>query len=116
MPASLAAERAGSQVGLYAADWSAAAKEPPPAEEKFAEVILPENGTGRVTLQWNANKSKWAPAKAKGAASGSGYPKEPAGPLPKGKYMVKVVSPLVNVFEGAEHEVSSPSVQIEVGK
>ena len=86
------------------------------AEEKTAEIKLPENGSGRVLLSWEASKMKWAPEKAKGAAMGSSYPKAPGAPLPKGKYKVRVLLPLVGVFEGSDREVSGPKVDIEVGK
>ncbi len=57
---------------------------------------------------------KWAPEKVRGAAVEHGYPRTPAGPLAKGKYTVKVVTPLVGVNEGGEHEVTAPKVEIEV--
>ncbi len=87
-----------------------------PAEEKTAQIKLAENGTGRVHIKWEASKMKWAPEKAKGAATGSPYPRTPAGPLPKGKYTVRIVTPLRGVVEGIDHEVTSPKVEIEVGK
>jgi hypothetical protein len=52
---------------------------------------------------------------AKGAVPGQGYPQEAAGPLPPGKYVLRVVTPLVNVSEGIDHEVTQPRVNIEVG-
>ncbi len=85
-------------------------------EQKTAQIKLAENGTGRVHLKWEATKMKWAPEKAKGAANGSPYPRTAAGPLPKGKYTLRVVTPLIGVFEGSDHEVSSPKVEIEVAK
>jgi hypothetical protein len=85
-------------------------------EPKTAQVKLAENGTGRVHLKWSATKMKWAPEKARGAASGSPYPRVAAGQLPKGKYTIRVVTPLIGVFEGAEHEISAPKFEIEVGK
>jgi hypothetical protein len=91
-------------------------KEPLPAEEKLAEIQLPENASGHVMLSWTASHMKWAPSKAKGAAMGSSYPKEPSTPLPKGKYTIKVLTPLVGAFEGLERDVSAPSVVVEVGK
>jgi hypothetical protein len=59
---------------------------------------------------------KWAPEKVRGTPPERGYPRTAAGPLPKGKYMVRVVTPLVNVMEGSEKEISAPKVPIEVGK
>jgi hypothetical protein len=59
---------------------------------------------------------KWAPEKLKGTPPEKGYPRSPAGPLPKGKYSVRVVTPLANVFEGVDHEVSAPRVEVVVKK
>lgn len=87
---------------------------PPPAEVKVAKVTVAANGSARVSVPWQAVKMKWAPDKVRGTAVEKGYPRVPAGPLPKGKYTVKVVTPLIGVFEGGDHEVSSPSVDIEV--
>ena len=58
---------------------------------------------------------KWAPDQVRGTAVEKGYPRKPAGPLPRGKYQVKIVTPLIGVFEGGDHEVSAPKVDIEVG-
>jgi hypothetical protein len=88
---------------------------PPPAEQKVAKVTVAPSGFARARLAWEAVKMKWAPDKVRGTASEKGYPRVPAGPLPKGKYSVKVVTPLVGVFEGADREVSAPKVDIEVG-
>lgn len=88
---------------------------PPPGEVKTAKVTLAANGFASVRVPWDATKMKWAPDKVRGTASEKGYPRVPAGPLPKGKYVVKVVTPLIGVFEGGEHEVSAPKVEIEVG-
>lgn len=88
---------------------------PPPAEVKVAKVTVAANGSARVRVPWEAVKMKWAPDKVRGTAVEKGYPRVPAGPLPKGKYTVKVVTPLIGVFEGGDHEVSAPTVEIEVG-
>ncbi len=88
---------------------------PPPAEVKVARVTLAPNGSARTTVPWEAVKMKWAPEKVRGTAVERGYPRKPAGPLPKGKYTVRVMTPLIGVFEGGEHEISGPSVEIEVG-
>jgi hypothetical protein len=84
-------------------------------EPKVARVTLPQQGTARLTLKWNAVKYKWASKdRAKGALPGHGYPREPSGPLPKGTYILRVITPLTNVFEGVDHEASQPRVQITV--
>lgn len=88
---------------------------PPPAEVKVGKVTVAANGSARVRVPWEAVKMKWAPDKVRGTAVEKGYPRIPAGALPKGKYTVKVLTPLVGVFEGGDHEVSAPKVEIEVG-
>jgi hypothetical protein len=88
----------------------------PAPDQKIARVTLATNGTARLTLKWDAVKYKWASKdRAKGALPGQGYPKDPAGPLTKGKYVLRVVMPLTGVAEGSEHEVSQPRVPVEVG-
>jgi hypothetical protein len=85
------------------------------AEPKIARVVLAQLGTARMALKWQAVRYKWASKdRAKGALPGRGYPKEPAGPLPKGAYVLRVITPLTGVFEGIDHEVSQPRVQVTV--
>jgi hypothetical protein len=85
------------------------------ADSHTARVTLSPNGTATIVLPWQAVKYKWASKeKAKGALVGRGYPREPAGPLPKGKYVLHVVTPLAHVDEGGEHELSQPRVSIEI--
>ena len=79
-------------------------------------MTLAPNGTAKVTESWTAVKYKWASKdKAKGALPGRGYPREPAGPIAKGKYVLRVITPLVGVFEGVDHELSQPRTQVEIG-
>jgi hypothetical protein len=87
-----------------------------PGEPKTARVTLAPNGSAHVKVGWDAVKMKWAPEKVRGTPPERGYPRTAAGPLPKGKYTVRVVTPLVNVMEGSEKEISAPKVPIEVGK
>ncbi len=83
---------------------------------RTARITLAPLGTAKLTLTWTAVKYKWATKeRAKGALPGHGYPREPAGPLPKGKYVVRVVTPLAGVVEGTDHEVSHPRADVEVG-
>lgn len=88
---------------------------PPPADIKVARITLAANGSASVRVPWDAVKMTWAPEKVRGVASEKGFPRKPAGPLGKGKYQVKLVTPLIGVFEGGEHEVSAPKVELEVG-
>ena len=85
-----------------------------PPEPSTAKIILAANGKATVKLGWDATKMRWAPEKLKGTPPEQGYPKAPNGPLPKGKYVLRVVTPLIGVFEGVDHEVSAPRTEIEV--
>lgn len=92
------------------------ATQPPPSEGKTAHVTIAPNGSARARMPWEAVKMKWAPDKYRGTPPERGYPRAAAGPLPKGKYLVKVLTPLVGVSEGVDHEMSAPKVEIEVEK
>jgi hypothetical protein len=87
-----------------------------PGEPRTARIVLAPNGNVRMPLSWDAVKTKWAPEKLKGTPPEKGYPRAPAGPLPKGTYALKVVTPLTNVFEGIDREVTQPLVKVEVKK
>jgi hypothetical protein len=88
----------------------------PVPDKKYARVTIAANGSAGLTLTWDAVKTKWvSKEKAKGAVPGRGYPREPAGPLPKGKYVLRVITPLVGVSEGVDHEVSQPRTDVQVG-
>jgi len=85
-------------------------------EKQIARITLAPQGTAKLSLTWDAVKYKWASKeKAKGAAAGHGYPREPAGPVPRGKYILRVVTPLVGIHEGSDHEMSQPRIPIDVG-
>lgn len=88
---------------------------PPAADPKVAKVTLAPHGSAKQRVPWEAVKMAWAPEKVRGWPVERGFPRKPAGPLPKGKYTVKVVTPLVGVMEGVEHEISAPKVDIEIG-
>jgi hypothetical protein len=83
-------------------------------EPKIARVTITANGKATVHVPWDAVKTRWAPEKLKGTPPEMGYPRVPAGPLAKGKYNLRVMTPLTNVFEGIDHEVSAPRTAIEV--
>ena len=87
-----------------------------PGEPKTARIMLAANGSAKMSLGWDATKTRWAPEKLKGTPPEKGYPRAPAGPLGKGKYQLRVVTPLVGVFEGIDHEVTQPRTPIEVAK
>ncbi len=85
------------------------------AEKTVARVTLGPGGTATVAMPWDAVKYKWASAdRAKGALPGQHYPREVAGPMPRGKYALKVVTPLIGVSEGVDHEISQPRIPVEV--
>jgi hypothetical protein len=92
------------------------ATQPPASEAKSARVTIAPNGSARARIPWEAVKMKWAPEKYRGTPPERGYPRSPAGPLAKGKYLVKVMTPLVGVSEGVDHEMSAPKVEIEIEK
>jgi hypothetical protein len=87
---------------------------PDPTAAGTAEVTIPPGGKAWVKLPFDAVRLKWAPEKVKGTPPELGFPTSPAGPLLKGSYLLKVVTPLVGVFEGAAHDVSSPKATIAV--
>jgi len=91
--------------------------EPPPAaEQKVAKVTIAPNGAAHQRIPWEAVKMTWAPEKVRGTPIERGFPRKPNGPLPKGKYNIKVVTPLVGIMEsGVDHEISAPKVEIEIG-
>ncbi len=87
-----------------------------PPDKLFAVVTLPPQGTATAVLPWQAVRHRWASKDAaKGAVPGHGYPQEAAGPIPRGKYVLRVITPMVNVSEGIDHEMSQPRLNIEVG-
>jgi hypothetical protein len=85
-----------------------------PGDPHVARVTIAANGKATVHIGWDAARMRWAPEKLKGTPPEMGYPKAAAGPLPKGKYNLRVVTPLTNVFEGIDHEVSAPRTSIDV--
>ncbi len=91
------------------------ASQPSPSEAKSARMTIAPNGTVRARVPWEAVKTKWAPERFRGSVPERGYPRAPAGPLPKGKYGIRVVSPLVGVSEGVDHELSTPRVELDIG-
>jgi hypothetical protein len=87
-----------------------------PPDRTVSRVTLSPKGTAMFVIPWDAVKYKWASAeKAKGALPGQPYPREVAGPLPKGKYVVRVLMPLIGIAEGNDHEFSQPRTPVEVG-
>jgi hypothetical protein len=90
----------------------AATADNPGGEPRLARVTLDPNGMAKLALDWQAVRYKWAAKeKAKGALAGHGFPREPAGPLPRGKYVLHIVMPLAN---GDDPEIRQPRLSIEV--
>jgi hypothetical protein len=85
-----------------------------PSTPGTARITLAPNGKATVKLGWDATKMRWAPEKLKGTPPEQGYPRAANGALPKGKYVLRVVTPLIGVFEGIDHEISAPRTNIEV--
>jgi hypothetical protein len=83
----------------------------PARDVKAARLTLTPGGSARVKIPWDAVKTRWAPEKVK-TWEGRGYPRAAAGPLGAGKYVLRVVIPLVGVFEKGELDV--PKIPIEV--
>ena len=85
-----------------------------PSAPGTAEVVLAPGGKASAKVDWNAVKLKWAPELVKGTPPEQGYPTSPAGSLPKGTYLLKVMTPLVGVFEGTDREVSTAKLNVTV--
>lgn len=79
-----------------------------------ARVTLEPKGVAKVKVRWTASKLRWAPEKVKGSVPERGYPKAPAGPLAKGKYVLHIVSPLINFKDGENQEVTAPKIAVLV--
>lgn len=84
----------------------------PSRDVKASRITLAPGGTARVKIAWDAVKTRWAPEKIK-TWDGRGYPRAAAGPLPAGKYTLRIVLPLLGVFEKGELE--PPKLPIDVG-
>jgi hypothetical protein len=91
------------------------ATDKPASPQSTGRVTIAPGGSAHVRIGWDAVRTKWAPEKYKGTPPEMGYPRAPNGPLGKGKYQLHVVTPLINVLEGTEHEVTAPHLDIEVG-
>jgi len=85
-----------------------------PTAPGTAEITITPGGKASARLPWDAVKKRWAPELVKGTPVELGYPTAPAGPLPRGKYLLKVITPLIGVFEGSDHEVSTGKTTIIV--
>lgn len=80
---------------------------PDSRDVKGYRITLEKAGSARMKVSWDAVKTKWAPEKAK-TWEGRGYPRAPAGPMPAGKYTLRVLVPLIG-------EVDAPKVSVDVG-
>lgn len=92
------------------------AAEKVPSPPSTARVTIGPGGTAHVRVGWDAVRTKWDPKQYNGTPIEMGFPRAPNGPLAKGKYQLRVVTPLINVEEGFEKEVSVPRVDVEVGR
>jgi hypothetical protein len=82
-------------------------QKPEARETKAAKVTLEKNGTAKVHLAWDAVKSKWSPSSAR-SWEGRGYPRVPAGPLAAGRYLLRIVLPLLG-------DIDPPRIGVDVG-
>lgn len=82
-----------------------------PTVAKTAKIILVPTGYARIKIPWDAMKQKYAPERA-AAWAGKGPPRAPNGALPVGKYIVKVLIPMIGVFE--KDGLEAPKLPIEV--
>ena len=87
---------------------------PEPSAPGTARVTLTPGGKATAKVDFTAVRLKWAPELVKGTPPEQGYPTSPAGPLAKGTYLVKVVTTLIGVFEGSDHEVSTVKATLTV--
>lgn len=83
----------------------------PTHDVKASRITLAPGGTARVKITWDAVKTRWAPEKVK-SWEGRGYPRAPNGPLAPGKYTLRIVVPLIGVFE--KGDVETPKVPIDI--
>lgn len=90
------------------------AKRPEAAKASIARVTIAPNGTAKINVPWEAVTTRWAPEKYNGTPPEMGFPRVPAGKLGKGKYKLRIVTPLTNVFEGTDKEISAPKIDIGV--
>ncbi len=83
----------------------------PTHDVKASRITLAPGGTARVKITWDAVKTRWAPEKVK-TWEGRGYPRAPNGPLAAGKYTLRIVVPLIGVFE--KGDVETPKVPLDI--
>jgi hypothetical protein len=76
----------------------------PTHDVKASRITLAPGGTARVKITWDAVKTRWAPEKVK-SWDGRGYPRAPNGPLASGMYTLRIVVPLIGVFEKGDVEI-----------
>lgn len=79
---------------------------------RTVKLVVGSGGTLKTKLYFDAVKLRWAPEKIEGSFTTSGtFPTVSAGPLPPGKYLVRIASSLNGVSEE-----SLPRVPIQVVK
>lgn len=104
-----ATDSKGKRVDLPPGRWPGYPKgfKPEAKEAKASKVTIAKDGTAKLKVSWDAVKTKWAPERAK-SWDGRGFPRSPDKPLGKGKYLLKVVLPLIG-------DTDVPRVTVEVG-
>jgi hypothetical protein len=99
----------GRRVDLPTAKWPGYPKgvKPELHDAKSSKIVFEKNSTARFKASWDAVKTKWAPEKAK-SWEGRGNPRVASGPLAPGKYVLRVVLPILGDFS------EQPKAPIEV--
>ncbi|MCL2725085.1 MAG: hypothetical protein FWD69_11675 [Polyangiaceae bacterium] len=86
---------------------------PPPVNDaRIARLTIGPSGAAHAVVPWDAVKMKWVPDKVRGTPRERGFHRSPAGALPKGKYTVKIGTPLVGVSDSVDH---APKIRIDLG-
>lgn len=93
-----------------------APRQPNRATKTFARVFLAAGGVAKMKVSWTASNMRWAPELLKGGPIPDlGFPKAPAKPLARGRYTVRVLTPLAFVTD-SDKDLIQPKIGIEVGE
>lgn len=80
----------------------------------LSRVEIAPKGKAEMTVEWKAVQMRWAPELLHGELPATGYPRAPGRGLPRGKYSLKVITPLTAVEEGEDRKDVSATVDVEV--